>query len=172
MTRLRALIFILAVCILLPAQAIPPQTPAPAKAVAPASGSPAAEAKAAAATSLPVAHPLEKADLEAFFDGLVPLQMERSDVACATVLVMKDGKELLKKGYGYSDLAKKTPVDPDTSMFRLASISKLFTWVSVMQLQEQGKSDPRNCLPSQVMTRASTVRLRPESATIDLETLH
>ena len=95
----------------------------------------------AAVTPLPVAHPLEKADLEAFFDGLVPLQMERSDVAGATILVMKDGKEILKKGYGYSDIKKKSPVDPDTTMFRLASISKLFTWVSVMQLAEQGKLD-------------------------------
>ena len=67
--------------------------------------------------------------------------MERSDVAGATVLVMKDGQELFKKGYGYSDVPKKSPVDPDTSMFRLASISKLFTWVSVMQLAEQGKLD-------------------------------
>jgi CubicO group peptidase (beta-lactamase class C family) len=143
MTRLRALIFVLALCILLPAQAVPPQTPTTAKTAAQANAAPAttAEAKTAAVTSLAAAHPLEKADLEAFFDGLVPLQMERSDVAGATVLVMKDGKELLKKGYGYSDVTKKTPVDPDTSMFRLASISKLFTWVSVMQLAEQGKLD-------------------------------
>ena len=101
----------------------------------------AAESQPATATPLPGAHALEKADVEAFFDGLVPLQMERSDVAGATVLVMKDGKELLKKGYGYSDVKKKSAVDPDTSMFRLASISKLFTWVSVMQLAEQGKLD-------------------------------
>ncbi|MGB2672259.1 MAG: serine hydrolase domain-containing protein [Candidatus Acidiferrum sp.] len=138
MTRLRTLIAILALCILLPALAAAPQTPAPTKTAAPPA---AAETKPEQATPVPVAHPLEKSDLEAFFDGLVPLQMERSDVAGATVLVMKDGQELLKKGYGYSDLAKKSPVDPDTSMFRLASISKLFTWVSVMQLVEQGKLD-------------------------------
>jgi len=48
---------------------------------------------------------------------------------------------LLQKGYGYADLKKKSPVDPSTTIFRLASISKLFTWVSVMQLQEQGKLD-------------------------------
>jgi CubicO group peptidase (beta-lactamase class C family) len=54
---------------------------------------------------------------------------------------MKDGKEILKKGYGYADIKKKSAVDPDTTMFRLASISKLFTWVSVMQLVEQGKLD-------------------------------
>jgi CubicO group peptidase (beta-lactamase class C family) len=138
MTRLRTLLLLLALCILLPALALSPQTPAPAKAAAPSSTT---ETKPAPATPLPAAHPLEKGDLESFFDGLVPLQMERSDVAGATVLVMKDGKELLKKGYGYSDIKKKTAVDPDTTMFRLASISKLFTWVSVMQLAEQGKLD-------------------------------
>ena len=57
------------------------------------------------------------------------------------MLVMQDGKVLLQKGYGYADVKTKKPVDPATTIFRLASISKLFTWVSVMQLQEQGKLD-------------------------------
>ncbi len=85
------------------------------------------------------AHLLHKDDLEAFFDGLIPLQLERSDVAGASVLVMKDGETLLLKGYGYSDLKSKHPVDPTSTIFRLASISKLFTWISAMQLVEQGK---------------------------------
>jgi CubicO group peptidase (beta-lactamase class C family) len=138
MVRLRILVLLLALCILLPALALPPQVSAPQKPAAPLT---AAESQQATATPPPSPHPLEKADLEAFFDGLVPLQMERSDVAGATVLVMKDGKELLKKGYGYSDITKKSAVDPDTTMFRLASISKLFTWVSVMQLADQSKLD-------------------------------
>ena len=54
---------------------------------------------------------------------------------------MKDGNILLQKGYGYADLKSKKRVDPSTTIFRLASISKLFTWVSVMQLVEQGKLD-------------------------------
>ena len=54
---------------------------------------------------------------------------------------MKDGNVLLQKGYGYADLKSKRPVAPNTTIFRLASISKLFTWVSVMQLVEQGKLD-------------------------------
>jgi CubicO group peptidase (beta-lactamase class C family) len=138
MTRLRSLFPLFALCALVPALALPPQTPAPPKTAAPPA---AAEAKPSAGAPAPAAHALDKADLVAFFDGLVPLQMERSDVGGATVLVMKDGQELLKKGYGFSDVAKKIPVDPDTTMFRLASISKLFTWVSVMQLAEQGKLD-------------------------------
>lgn len=105
------------------------------------SKAPLADASGKPAGPASVAHPLEKADLEAFFDGIVPLQMGRSDVAGAVVLVMKNGQVLLKKGYGYSDLKKKQSVDPDTTMFRLASISKPFTWISVMQLAEQGKLD-------------------------------
>jgi len=87
------------------------------------------------------AHTLDPADLEAFFDGIIPLQLERSDVAGASVLVIKDGRLLLQKGYGYSNFKDKKPVNPNTTIFRLASISKLFTWVAVMQLQEQGKLD-------------------------------
>ncbi len=49
-------------------------------------------------------HALVKEDLEAFFDGIIPLQLERSDVAGATVLVMRGGETLLQKGYGFSDL--------------------------------------------------------------------
>jgi CubicO group peptidase (beta-lactamase class C family)/cytochrome b561 len=85
------------------------------------------------------AHSLDQADLTAFFDGILPLQLERNDIAGASVLVMKDGNVLLQKGYGYADVKSKKPVDPASTIFRLASISKLFTWVSVMQLEEQGK---------------------------------
>ena len=91
-------------------------------------------------TNVPVpAHPLDQADLTAFFDGILPLQLERSDVGGASVIVMKDGNVLLEKGYGYADVKAKKAVEPASTIFRLASISKLFTWVSVMQLEEQGK---------------------------------
>lgn len=94
--------------------------------------------KPAAAAPVP-AHSLDQADLTAFFDGIFPLQLERSDIAGASVFVMKDGNVLLQKGYGYADVKTKKPVDPVSTIFRLASISKLFTWISVMQLEEQGK---------------------------------
>jgi len=98
-------------------------------------------AQPASPVPTPAPHALEKSDLEAFFDGVIPIQLLRADIAGATVLVMKDNQILLKKGYGYADFSKKKPVDPDNTIFRLASISKLFTWVSVMQLAEQGKLD-------------------------------
>ena len=88
--------------------------------------------------------PVEKlnpADLEAWLDGLVPYVLEQADVAGSVVVVVKNGQVLLEKGYGYSDLAARKPVDPKGTLFRPGSISKLFTWTAVMQLVEQGKLD-------------------------------
>ncbi|HKF53979.1 MAG TPA: serine hydrolase [Blastocatellia bacterium] len=81
------------------------------------------------------------ADLDAFLDGLVNLQLKQNDIAGATIAVVKDGRVLFKKGYGYADVAKKKPVSPDQTLFRCGSISKLFTWTAVMQQFEQGKLD-------------------------------
>jgi CubicO group peptidase (beta-lactamase class C family) len=86
-------------------------------------------------------HELTAADVHAFLDGFVPMQLEREDIAGAVVLVVKDGAILFAKGYGYSDVEKKTPVTVDATLFRPGSISKLFTWTAVMQLVEQGKLD-------------------------------
>lgn len=87
------------------------------------------------------AHELTADDLGAFLDGLLPLQIQRADIAGAVVAVVKDGKLLYAKGYGYSDVAKKAPVSPETTLFRPGSISKTFTWTAVMQQVEQGKLD-------------------------------
>ncbi|MCU1240914.1 MAG: beta-lactamase [Candidatus Acidoferrum typicum] len=84
---------------------------------------------------------LTATDLEAFLDGLMPVQLEHADIAGAVVAVVKDGKLLFAKGYGYSDYDKRVPVSPENTLFRPGSISKLFTWTSVMQLVEQGKLD-------------------------------
>jgi CubicO group peptidase (beta-lactamase class C family) len=92
----------------------------------------------AATTPAPTAQ-LTADDVEAYLDGVVPLQLAREDIAGATVAVVKDGKLLFEKGYGYSDVAGKKPVDPKATLFRPGSVSKLFTWTAVMQLEEQGK---------------------------------
>jgi len=86
-------------------------------------------------------HELTAADLEAFLDGIMPLQLAREDIAGATIAVVKDGKLFFAKGYGFADVSKRTPVVVDKTLFRPGSISKLFTWTSVMQLVEQGKLD-------------------------------
>src|SRR6266536_4105255 len=86
-------------------------------------------------------HELTPDDVEAFLDGIVPLQLARDDIAGATIAVVKDGKVLFARGYGYADIKGKKPVSADETLFRPGSVSKLFTWTAVMQLTEQGKLD-------------------------------
>jgi CubicO group peptidase (beta-lactamase class C family) len=83
----------------------------------------------------------DRADLEAFFDGAVAVQLESKHVAGAVVAVVVGDKVVFAKGYGYADVAERRKVDPDKTLFRVGSISKLFTWTAVMQLVEEGKLD-------------------------------
>ncbi len=77
--------------------------------------------------------------LEAFMDGIINTHLRDLHIAGATVSVIKDSKIILAKGYGYADVKKRIPVDPAISLFRIGSISKMFTWISVMQLVSKGK---------------------------------
>lgn len=83
----------------------------------------------------------DSVDLSAFMDGVLATSMESNHVPGAVVVVVKDGEVFFSKGYGYADLENKIPVDPATTLFRPGSVSKLFTWTSVMQLVEAGKLD-------------------------------
>lgn len=55
-----------------------------------------------------------------------------------SVLVARDGKPVLSKGYGMANLEWNVPNTPQTK-FRLGSISKQFTAMLVLQLEQQGK---------------------------------
>ena len=97
--------------------------------------------RAALAADQPMAHTLDAADLSAWLDGRVPYALKSGDIAGMVISVVKDGHVLLQKGYGEADVAAKRPMDPETSMVRPGSTSKLFTWTAVMQLVQQGKLD-------------------------------
>jgi Beta-lactamase class C and other penicillin binding proteins len=56
----------------------------------------------------------------------------------AAVLVVQDGRILLSKGYGLSNVETKEPIRPDT-VFDLASVSKQFTAMAILMLAERGK---------------------------------
>ena len=86
-------------------------------------------------------------NLESFVDGVVGGFMSQQQIAGAEVAVVRDGETLLVKGYGIDSVEPRRAVDPNESLFRLGSISKTFTWLSIMQLAERGKlklNDPIN----------------------------
>lgn len=82
--------------------------------------------------------PTDPKELEQFLDPFFAEQMERLHIPGAVFLLVKDGEVFFAKGYGYSDLERKIPVVPDRTLFRVASVSKLFTATAVMQLYERG----------------------------------
>ncbi len=82
-----------------------------------------------------------RAELEAFMDGLMAAQTAAHHLAGAVACVVSGGQVILAKGYGYADMSKRSRVDPETTLFRIGSVSKLFVWTAVMQLVEQGKLD-------------------------------
>lgn len=83
----------------------------------------------------------DRRELEAFFDGLRSGLMADRHVPGAVVLVVRDGAVFLSKGYGVADFTTGRAIDPETTRFRVGSISKLFTATAVMQLVEQGMLD-------------------------------
>jgi CubicO group peptidase (beta-lactamase class C family) len=67
--------------------------------------------------------------------------METHHAPGAVVVVVKDGRVFFARGYGWADREARRPVDPETTRFRVASVSKLVTAIAAMQLVEQGKLD-------------------------------
>ena len=82
---------------------------------------------------------LTKPDVDAWLDGFVPYALKAGAIPGAVVVVVKDGQPLTMRGFGYSDLKAQKPVDPNLTLFRPGSVSKLFTWTAVMQLVQAGK---------------------------------
>jgi len=93
--------------------------------------------------------------LEKFVDGMVKPLMQDNKSPSGTVAVRHRGELIFARGYGYQDVEQQIPVDPATTLFRPGSTSKLFTWVAVMQLVEQGRLD----LDADVNTYLETFRI-------------
>jgi CubicO group peptidase (beta-lactamase class C family) len=83
--------------------------------------------------------PIPPVALEALVDATVRQAMERDHIAGVTVAVVQDGKVVLKKGYGFADVAGQRPVDPDRTLFRVGSITKTFTWLMTLNAVERGR---------------------------------
>ena len=85
-------------------------------------------------------------------DARVDALMSRytGNVAGASLIVVKDGKAVVRRGFGYANMEEHIKAGPDTN-YRLASVSKQFTAASILLLKQDGKlrlDDPiRKWLP-------------------------
>lgn len=68
-------------------------------------------------------------------------QLETGHLPGAVISIVQDGRIIFAKGYGHADIDETRPVDPGRTLFRVASLSKLFVGTAVMQLVERGDLD-------------------------------
>ncbi len=76
--------------------------------------------------------------LAEFVDRIVTNRMREFRVPGAVVTVVRGDRVLVNKGYGFADLEDRRPVDPEKTLFRIASVSKVFNAMAVMRLVDEG----------------------------------
>jgi N-acyl-D-amino-acid deacylase len=72
------------------------------------------------------------------YDQTITDFMRKHAIPGGAVAVLRDGKLIYARGFGYADVENKTPVQPD-ALFRIASVSKPITAAAIMKLVEEGK---------------------------------
>lgn len=63
--------------------------------------------------------------------------MAEHHIAGAVLVIVKDGQIVMNQGYGYADIENEKLVDPNTTMFRIGSVTKTFTTIAALQQVEQ-----------------------------------
>ncbi|MFC3994783.1 serine hydrolase domain-containing protein [Nocardiopsis sediminis] len=85
--------------------------------------------------------PVSEQAVRAFLDERVPALLEEFDTPGAVVSVSDGPATLFQQGYGVTDLESQEPVSAEDTSFPVASVSKSFTAVAMLQLVEQGEID-------------------------------
>jgi CubicO group peptidase (beta-lactamase class C family) len=89
----------------------------------------------------PVSAAVDSASLVHLLDSLIVPGLAKYHIPGMVIAIIRDSDLVLAKGYGYADVERKIPFDPDSTVIRIASVSKLFTATAVLQLVEQGVLD-------------------------------
>jgi CubicO group peptidase (beta-lactamase class C family) len=84
------------------------------------------------------AHAQDTRALVRYTDSVATAAVAEHRTAGVSVAVVKNGRTILAKGYGFADLENDVPANPET-VYRIGSITKQFTSAAIMRLMEQGK---------------------------------
>jgi CubicO group peptidase (beta-lactamase class C family) len=97
--------------------------------------------EAAAASNPPAPAPLsrEAARIAAVVDPLIEKELKASGIPGAAFVFVQNGRIVYSKGYGFSDLATRATVDPERTIWPIASITKAVTAIGVLQLVDEEK---------------------------------
>ena len=67
--------------------------------------------------------------------------MQKENIPGAVFVLVKDGQVIFAKGYGVMDVNSGRSVDPERTIFPIASITKMFTATGIMQSVDSGRLD-------------------------------
>jgi CubicO group peptidase (beta-lactamase class C family) len=79
--------------------------------------------------------------MEAFMDSVIGIEIREYGVPGLVVTVVRDGRVVLRKGYGLADRPSRRPMSADGTVMRVGSVSKPVTALAVLQLAEAGRID-------------------------------
>lgn len=91
--------------------------------------------------SAPDAAPGSRRPLASFVDSLFKAQMDQHHIPGAAIVLVRDGRVVLQKGYGVSDVRTGRPISADSTLFAVGSLSKIITATAVLQLRDRGLLD-------------------------------
>jgi CubicO group peptidase (beta-lactamase class C family) len=117
-------------------------------------------------SAAPVVAHIDSAELAGFVDTLIATQMAKENIPGAVFLLVQNGKVLYQRGYGFANVERRQPVDPEKTIWRIGSISKVFTATAVVQLADRGRyrlSDDVN----RYLTRPKVPATFPEPVTFE-----
>jgi CubicO group peptidase (beta-lactamase class C family) len=125
-----------------------------------------AASRPAEPTQVPAAPPvLDAAAVESFVDSVMAEALPKTYAPGVVVTIVEGNRLVLAKGYGVADLETRAPIDPAHTLFRIASITKLFTTVAALRLEEQGKLD-LDADVNRYLTRVKVPATFPEPVTV------
>lgn len=78
-------------------------------------------------------------EIATFFDRYMAAKMTKLEAPGGAMVVVRNGRTILAKGYGVADLRSRQAVNVDRTLFRAASASKILPWLLTMQLAEEGR---------------------------------
>lgn len=104
------------------------------------------------------------ATLEERVAAIVRNEMLAKGVPSASVAVMRDGKMLLQRAWGVTDVDKKTPADVSTT-YQIASSTKQFTAALVLKQVDRGRLSLDDSITKHI------TGLKPELAPVTIEQL-
>jgi CubicO group peptidase (beta-lactamase class C family) len=84
---------------------------------------------------------LDSLALGAFVDSLINAEMAKERIPGAAFVFVRAGRVVMMRGYGVANVGDRRPVVPESTLFRIGSISKVFTASAVMQLADRGLVD-------------------------------